>query len=118
MFYRINMASFVVSKDEGKQFEGLGGRALSSRIIEKEVDPSSHALGAGNKLVFVSSLLSGTGAPNGGRMSLGGKSPLTGTIKESNVGGSMGHKLGRLGVRGIIVAGLPEKEAFYVIKVT
>ncbi len=118
MFYRINMATLLVSEDEGVQYEGLGGRALSSRIIEKEVDPNSHALGAGNKLVFVSSLLSGTGAPNGGRMSLGGKSPLTGTIKESNVGGSMGHKLGRLGVRGIIVEGLPEKKASYVIKVS
>jgi len=118
MFYRINMATLVISEDEGTPYQGLGGRALSSRIIEEEVEPNSHALGDGNKLVFVTSLLSGTGAPNGGRMSLGGKSPLTGTIKESNVGGPMGHKLGRLGVRGIIVEGLPQKEAAYVIKVS
>ncbi|MBP2628064.1 MAG: Aldehyde ferredoxin oxidoreductase [Firmicutes bacterium] len=118
MFYRINMATLAVSEDEGLQYQGLGGRALSSRIVEEEVEANSHALGDGNKLVFVTSLLSGTGAPNGGRMSLGGKSPLTGTIKESNVGGPMGHKLGRLGIRGIIVEGLPQEEKAYVIKVS
>jgi len=116
MFYRINMATLVVSEDEGTPYQGLGGRALSSRIIEEEVEGSSHALGEGNKLVFVTSLLSGTGAPNGGRMSLGGKSPLTGTIKESNVGGPMGHKLGRLGIQGIIVEGLPQNDKAYLIK--
>ena len=118
MFYRVNMADLSVTKDEGEAYQGLGGRALSSRIIDTEVDPNSHPLGNGNKLVFVTGLLSGTGAPNAGRMSLGAKSPLTGTIKESNVGGTMGHKLGRLGVRGIIVEGLPKKEASYVLRIS
>jgi aldehyde:ferredoxin oxidoreductase len=118
MFYRINMADLSVKKEEGALYQGLGGRALSSRIIESEVTATAHALGEGNKLVFVTGLLSGTGAPNAGRMSLGAKSPLTGTIKESNVGGTMGHKLGRLGIRGIIVEGLPQKENSYIIRIS
>ncbi|GMB01576.1 aldehyde ferredoxin oxidoreductase C-terminal domain-containing protein [Pelosinus sp. IPA-1] len=117
MFYRINMADLSVKKDDGAPYQGLGGRALSSRIIDTEVSPTDHALGEGNKLVFVTGLLSGTGAPNAGRMSLGAKSPLTGGIKESNVGGAMGHKLGRLGIRGIIVEGLPKKDISYIIRV-
>lgn len=118
MFYRVNMANLKVTKEGGDQYAGLGGRALSSRIVSKEVDASAHALGAGNKLIVAPGLLSGTGAPNAGRMSLGAKSPLTGTIKESNVGGAMGHKLGRLGVQGIIIEGLPAKGGSYVLKVT
>ncbi len=118
MFYRVNMATLAVSKDDGAQYQGLGGRALSSRIVSAEVDPQAHPLGASNKLVFVTGLLSGTGAPNAGRMSLGAKSPLTGTIKESNVGGAMGNKLGRLGIRGIIVEDLPAKDTAYVLKVS
>lgn len=118
MFYRINMGDLSVKSEAGEQYQGLGGRALSSRIVEKEVDPSAHPLGENNKLVFASSLLAGTGAPNGGRLSLGAKSPLTEGIKESNVGGTMGTKLGRLGVRGIIVEGLPKQAGSYVIKVT
>lgn len=118
MFYRINMGDLSVKSDAGDQYQGLGGRALSSRIVEKEVDASAHPLGENNKLVFATALLSGTGAPNGGRMSLGAKSPLTEGIKESNVGGTMGVKLGRMGVRGIIVEGLPKQEGTYVIKVS
>ena len=116
MFYRINMNDLSVKEEAGEQYAGLGGRALSSRITEVEVEPTAHPLGEKNKLVFVTSLLSGTGAPNGGRMSLGGKSPLTGGIKESNVGGAMGTRLGRLGVRGIIVEGLPSQGGTYVIQ--
>lgn len=118
MFYRVNMATLDVTKDEGEQYQGLGGRALTSRIVEAEVEPTAHPLGDRNKLVFAASLLSGTGAPNGGRMSLGAKSPLTEGIKESNVGGAMGSKLGRLGIRGIIIEGLPQNAGSYVIKVT
>lgn len=118
MFYRIDMNTLTVREDEGLLYQGLGGRALSSRIVAEEVQPNVHPLGGGNKLVFVTGLLSGTGAPNAGRMSLGAKSPLTGTIKESNVGGTMGHKLGRIGIRGIIVEGLPKEDKAYVIRVS
>ena len=117
MFYRIDMGNLTVTSEAGEQYQGLGGRALSSRIVELEVDPSAHPLGEKNKLVFATSLLSGTGAPNGGRMSLGAKSPLTEGIKESNVGGAMGMKLGRMGIRGIIVEGLPKNAGSYVVKV-
>lgn len=119
MFYRVNMADFSVKQEDRPQYQGLGGRALSSRIIAAEVDSNVHALSAENKLIFVTGLLTGTGAPNTGRMSLGAKSPLTGTIKESNVGGSMGYKLGRLGVRAIIVEGLPAEEGdLYVLRIS
>ena len=118
MFYRIDMNTLAVTEDEGILYQGLGGRALSSRIVAEEVKPNAHPLGGSNKLVFVTGLLSGTGAPNAGRMSLGAKSPLTGTIKESNVGGTMGHKLGRIGIRGIIVEGLPKEDKSYVIRVS
>jgi aldehyde:ferredoxin oxidoreductase len=47
--------------------------------------------------------LSGTSAPSSGRLSIGGKSPLTGGIKEANVGGTAGHKLARLNLQAIMV---------------
>ena len=75
MFYRINMSTLAVTKEAGDQYQGLGGRALSSKLVEAEVDPSAHPLGEKNKLIFATSLLSGTRAPSGGRTSLGAKSP-------------------------------------------
>lgn len=118
MFYRVNMADLSVKQEEKAQYQGLGGRALSARIIAAEVDSGVHPLSAENRLVFVTGLLTGTGVPNTDRMSLGAKSPLTGAIKESNVGGNMGYKLGRLGIRGIIIEDLPQQEATYVLKVS
>lgn len=117
MFYRVDMATLSVTQDEGKAYQGMGGRALTSRVVSTEVDPNAHALGQLNKLVVATGLLSGTGAPNSGRMSLGAKSPLTGTIKESNVGGAMGFKLARLGINAIIIENLPQDDKYYVLKV-
>ncbi|MFZ0132226.1 MAG: aldehyde ferredoxin oxidoreductase N-terminal domain-containing protein, partial [Desulfobacterales bacterium] len=41
-------------------YAGLGGRALTSAMIAKEVPPLCHPLGADNKLVIAPGLLSGT----------------------------------------------------------
>ena len=85
----------------------LGGRALSARILLEECDPTCDPLGPDNVLVMAPGVLSGTGAPTSGRISMGGKSPLTGGIKEANAGGNPGQDLMKLGYRCIIVKGQP-----------
>jgi aldehyde:ferredoxin oxidoreductase len=85
----------------------LGGRALSARILLEECDPKCEPLGPGNVLVLAPGVLSGTSAPTSGRISVGGKSPLTGGIKEANAGGNPGQDLQKLGFRVIIVKGKP-----------
>ncbi|MFO8058563.1 MAG: aldehyde ferredoxin oxidoreductase C-terminal domain-containing protein [bacterium] len=105
---RINMSDLSVHEEDNKDYEGYGGRGFTSMVVSREVPPLCHALGASNKLVISPGLLSGTSAANSGRLSIGGKSPLTGGIKESNVGGTAAQKLARLGVSGIIVEGMPE----------
>ncbi len=85
----------------------LGGRGLSAKILLKECDPKCDALGPENVLVMAPGVMSGTAAPTSGRISIGGKSPLTGGIKEANAGGNPGQDLMKLGVRAIIVTGKP-----------
>jgi len=82
-----------------------GGRALTDAIVFSEVPPDADPLGPDNVLVFSPGLLGGTSAPNGGRLSVGAKSPLTGGIKESNSGGQAAHALARNGIAGVIVSG-------------
>ncbi|MGD9073466.1 MAG: aldehyde ferredoxin oxidoreductase N-terminal domain-containing protein, partial [Desulfobacterales bacterium] len=74
-------------------YAGLGGRAMTSAIVAKEVPPLCHPLGADNKLVIAPGLLSGTTAAMSGRISVGCKSPLTGGIKEANAGGQAAQVL-------------------------
>jgi aldehyde:ferredoxin oxidoreductase len=75
-------------------------------------------LGADNKVVLAPGIVTGTAAPTSGRISVGGKSPLTGTIKESNAGTAFGQKLARLGIKAIVVEGKPEREnEFWLLKI-
>lgn len=95
-----------------------GGRGLTSTIVAAEVEPTCHPLGAKNKLVFAPGLLSGTVAANSGRLSIGAKSPLTGTIKEANAGGTAAQLLARAGCKALIVEGLPKEDKWYSLSLT
>ncbi len=116
--FRVNMMDLTVrSEDVPKKWERIGGRALTSAIVAEEVEPTCHPLGGKNKLVFAPGLLSGTMAPNSGRMSVGAKSPLTGGIKESNSGGSAAQQLAKLGIKALIIEGLPQGDNYYNLHV-
>ena len=96
-------------------YAGLGGRALTSAIISKEVPPLCHPLGADNKLVIAPGLLSGSSGAMSGRISVGCKSPLTGGIKESNAGGQPSQVLARLGYAAIVLEGKPSDDTIYKV---
>jgi len=96
----------------------LGGRALTSRIIAGEVDAAADPLGPEAKLVFAPGLIGGTAVTTSGRTSFGGKSPLMSGLKESNVGGTLGHKLARLGIKAVVVEGEPPRDgALSVVRI-
>lgn len=97
------------------EYAGLGGRALTSAIISKEVPPLCHPLGDDNKLVIAPGLLSGTTAAMSGRLSIGCKSPLTGGIKESNAGGQPSQVLARLGYAAIVLEGKAVDDTLYKV---
>jgi aldehyde:ferredoxin oxidoreductase len=106
-FLRINMNDrSIKAENVPQEYMGLGGRGLTSILINAEVPPKCDPLGPENKLVFAPGFLSGTPLVNTSRISIGAKSPLTGTIKESNAGGTVAAALGRLGITAIIVEGL------------
>jgi aldehyde:ferredoxin oxidoreductase len=91
-------------------YAGLGGRAMTSGIVAKEVPPLCHPLGENNKLVIAPGLLSGSAAVQSGRISVGCKSPLTGGIKEANSGGQGAQVLARLGYAAIVLEGKPKDD--------
>ncbi|MHA1315269.1 MAG: aldehyde ferredoxin oxidoreductase C-terminal domain-containing protein [Candidatus Helarchaeota archaeon] len=109
---RINMNSLEIKKDPvPADLERFGGRSFIGKILSEEVPPKCHPLGQNNKLIFAAGLLAGTGFPNSCRISVGGKSPLTGGIKESNSGGRFAYEMVHLALRGLIVEGKPTMDA-------
>jgi len=115
---RINMGAPggpKISEEPLGPYEGLGGRALTSAMVAKEVPPLCHPLGADNKLVIAPGLLTGTQAATSGRISVGCKSPLTGGIKEANAGGQPSQMLAMLGYAAIVLEGKPKDNTLYKV---
>ncbi|MFO8020495.1 MAG: aldehyde ferredoxin oxidoreductase C-terminal domain-containing protein [Promethearchaeia archaeon] len=103
---RINVEENSVNYEEitkDSEYFLLGARALTSQIVYDEVDPKADPLGEKNKVILANGVLTGSPFPNSGRTSVGGKSPLTGGIKESNVGGRPSLMLARHGIRALIL---------------
>jgi aldehyde:ferredoxin oxidoreductase len=111
---RVNMTDRTATyEDVPEKYKFLAGRGLTSTVIYDEVDPTCHPLGPNNKLVFAPGIITGTNAPTSGRVSVGGKSPLTGGIKESNAGTAWSQLVARLGIKAIIVEGYPEGDGWW-----
>ncbi len=117
--FRVNMTDLSTSIEAvPADWAGLGGRGLTSTIVAAEVPPTCHPLGPNNRLVFAPGLLSGTAAANSGRISCGAKSPLTGTIKESNAGGTSAQLLAKMGCKALIIEGQPKDDSWYSLRLT
>jgi aldehyde:ferredoxin oxidoreductase len=113
---RVDTKKKVHSFEEaGDALAALGGRALTSKMVLDEVPATCHPLGAHNKLVIAPGLLSGTPAANSGRLSVGGKSPLTGGIKESNTGGLISQKLAKMGIKAVVLEEKPEEDGLSMV---
>src|SRR5210317_769940 len=117
-FFRVNMTNGTIETQQVSDgYEYLGGRGLTSIMINSEVPADCDPLGAENKLIFAPGYLSGTPLINTSRLSIGAKSPLTGGIKESNVGGTISADLARLGITAVIIEGQAQQEDLYLLKI-
>jgi aldehyde:ferredoxin oxidoreductase len=116
---RINMtdrtATFEPVPDKYKH---RAGRWLTSSIVLDEVPATTHPLSAENVVVFSPGIVTGTASPTSARISVGGKSPLTGTIKEANAGTGWARRLARLGIRAIVVEGKATGDGWWLLKVS
>ena len=117
-FLKVNMTNGTIETQQVSDgFEYLGGRGLTSIMINTEVPPDCDPLGPENKLIFAPGYLSGTPLINTSRLSIGAKSPLTGGIKESNVGGTVSADLARLGITAAIIDGQAQPGDLYILKI-
>lgn len=116
---RVNLSDkSVVFERIPDEYGWIGGRGLTAKILLKEVPPLCDPLGRENKLIICPGPLAGTMAPAFGRISIGGKSPMTLGIKEANAGGPIGQKLGKMGIRAIIIEGRSEIDNPYILKIS
>ena len=92
-----------LSEALARQF--LGGRGINAWLLAQHVGPGTDPLGPDNVLAFSNGLLTGTEAPSSSRLHVSARSPLTGLLGSSNVGGHFGAELRAAGVQTLLIRG-------------
>ncbi len=82
----------------------LGGLGFNCGYLYKHI-PEGGALKPDNALVVSCGLLTGTAAPASSRIQISAKSPLSGLMGSSNVGGYFGVRLRACGIQSMIISG-------------
>jgi aldehyde:ferredoxin oxidoreductase len=114
--WRVNVREQTLKREPvPESWQRLGGRGLIARILLEEVDAKCDPLGAGNKLIFTPGLLVGHMLSSTDRISVGGKSPLTGGIKEANAGGRTGLHMATMGIHALVIEDQPADDGFWVL---
>ena len=113
---RANLASGEVGYEEiPDSWKPYGGRALVARFLLDEVPPTCYPLGPFNKLIWAPGLLVGHMLSSVDRISVGGKSPLTGGVKEANAGGTTGMRMAWLRLFALIIEGGPPADGSWQV---
>jgi aldehyde:ferredoxin oxidoreductase len=82
-----------------------GGRALVAYLLLRDLAPGTDPFSPDNLLIFAPGILQGSNLPGAGRHGVGGKSPLTGALGSSEVGGWWGHEFKRTGYDALVIRG-------------
>ena len=113
---RINIAKNDIQEEPvPSNWKHLGGRGLLARILVDEVPATCEPLGSKNKLIFAPGLMVGHRLSSCDRISIGGKSPLTGGVKEANAGGTTGLALTHLGIKALILEDKPDSDEWQIL---
>ena len=113
--FRVNLSNETISVEQPDDVfyrRYLGGWGFVAYYLLKELEPGTDALSPQNKLFFAPGVV--TGAPFGGsdRITVGGKSPLTGAFGAAECGGYLPSMLKLAGVDTIIVEGQAESPVY------
>ncbi len=105
----------VVELEKGLARAYLGGRGLNVARLYYEVPPGVDPLSPSNKLFFGVGPVAGTGFPLGARLNVTAKSPQTGILGDSNVGGHFAPELKYAGFDQVIIEGRSSRPVYLYI---
>lgn len=108
----------IIEQEATPEERRICGRHFIAHILNTEVPPTCEPLGRNNKFIISLGLFADTGVSTAGQLSIGGKSPLTGGVKESNTGGYAGKRIINLGIKAIVIEDLPDKDVMRVLYIS
>ena len=93
----------------------IGSKGLAIKYLYEELKANTDPLSADNKLILMTSPLTGTIVPCSGKLSITSKSPGTGTISDSSIGGHCALKIKYAGYDAVILEGKLPKPGYILI---
>jgi aldehyde:ferredoxin oxidoreductase len=93
----------------------LGGRGINMAILSRSYAPDLDPLSPANPLIFGAGLLTGT-LGFGSRTNITSKSPESGHLGDSNMGGQFGAELVKAGFSHLVVTGKSPTPAYILIR--
>lgn len=90
----------------------LGGRGIDMYLLYNHLEPKIDLLGPENVLLVGAGLLSGIPCLGSGRCDVAAKSPLTGAVGDSNVGGFFAPELRFAGYDHLVISGRAERPVY------
>jgi len=94
----------------------VGGRGVNMYYLYKNLKPGTDALAPENPLIIGTGILTGTGAPNSGRHSVTTKSPESGILGDSNIGGFFGPEMRYAGIDRLLITGKADQPVYLYIE--
>ncbi len=106
----VNLTDGNIRKEPTSSVAGsfLGGRGVNIKLVYDNIVPNVDALDPGNVLALGSGPLTGT-CPSSGRTDVMAKSPMTGLLGNSNMGGHFSPELKFAGYDAVFFRGISEK---------
>ena len=90
----------------------LGGRGIDMYLLYNHIQPKTDPLSPENVLLVGAGLLGGIPCLGSGRCDIAARSPLTGAVGDSNIGGFFGPELRFTGFDHLVITGRAEKPVY------
>jgi len=94
----------------------LGGRGVNIHLLATRFSLDLDPLDARSPLILGAGLLTGLPCPSAARMNITGKSPETGLLADSNMGGSFGVWMRRAGFDHLVVTGRAANPVYLLLE--
>lgn len=107
----------IVQKPISKKMRSLylGGRGINMYLLYNHVKPGIDPLGPENVLFIGTGLIGGIPCLGSGRCDIAAKSPLTGAVGDSNIGGFFAPELRFAGFDNLVIVGSAKKPVYLLI---
>lgn len=109
-------ATTVKSLNKRLTRQFIGGAGLGIRFLYDMIDFNTDPLGPENPLIFMTGPFTGTAVPTSGKSTFCARSPKTGLLGYSTVGGHFGADLKFAGYDGIVITGASKQPCYLLVE--